>query len=238
MTEQVILGRRFNGPPDSAHGGYACGVVASLMEGPSRVTLRRPPPLERSLAVRRLDGGAVELRDGDMLVAEGTPDPLADMIVPDPVKPADAQSAAHAYPGFQAHKYPTCFGCGPARAEGDGLRIFSGPVPGRRLVASPWTPAPSLLTENDQLRSEFAWAVLDCPNGWATNALGQDVLERGILLGRLAARVIGPVARGERCVVMGWPIAREGRKLYAGSALFSEQGDLRAVARGIWIMAT
>ena len=34
--------------------------------------------------------------------------------------------------------------CGPDRAEGDGLRVFPGPVAGRGLWAAPWTPDPSV----------------------------------------------------------------------------------------------
>jgi hypothetical protein len=103
-------------------------------------------------------------------------------------------------------------------------------------MAAPWTPDPSLLDEDDFVRSEIVWAALDCPNGWAATFLGDDAMERTILLGRLSARILHPTPGSERCVVMGWPIAREKRKLYAGSALFSERGDLRAVARGVWIV--
>ena len=45
---------RFNGPPDSAQGGYACGLVAERIDSPgAAVSLRAPPPLERPLEVRR-----------------------------------------------------------------------------------------------------------------------------------------------------------------------------------------
>src|SRR5215213_4316915 len=54
----VVIERRFNGPPDSGHGGYSAGRAAALVDGPAEVTLRRPPPLETPLTVRRDDGGA------------------------------------------------------------------------------------------------------------------------------------------------------------------------------------
>ena len=41
---------------------------------------------------------------------------------------------------------------------------------------------------------------------------------------------------GEPCVVVGWPVGEDGRKLYAGTALFGERGDLLAVARQVWIV--
>ena len=72
MSEQVIIDRRFRGPPESGHGGYVCGVVADLMGGPAEVILRRPPPLGRPLEVQRLEGGRVALRDGETFIARAT----------------------------------------------------------------------------------------------------------------------------------------------------------------------
>jgi hypothetical protein len=34
---------------------------------------------------------------------------------------------------------------------------------------------------------------------------------------------------------MGWPLQVAGRKRFAGSAVFSETGELIALARAIWI---
>ena len=66
----------------------------------------------------------------------------------EPVDPDAAAAAAASYPGHTFHPFPTCFACGTAREEGDGLRIFPGPVgdgPRRRdRVAATWTPHPSL----------------------------------------------------------------------------------------------
>ena len=39
----------------------------------------------------------------------------------------------------------------------------------------------------------------------------------------------------EPCVVRSWPIGEDGRKLFAGTALFSEDCELLAVARQTWI---
>ena len=41
---------------------------------------------------------------------------------------------------------------------------------------------------------------------------------------------------GERCVVVGWPLGEEGRKLYAGTALYGEDGRPLARARATWIV--
>jgi len=67
---RIIIKSRFNGPPDSGNGGYVCGVVASALEGPSIVTLRKPPPLERELILETLDERHAVLRDGETVVGE------------------------------------------------------------------------------------------------------------------------------------------------------------------------
>ena len=37
------------------------------------------------------------------------------------------------------------------------------------------------------------------------------------------------------CVAASWPLGEEGRKLYAGTALYAEDGEVLAVARQTWI---
>ena len=55
------------------------------------------------------------------------------------------------------------------------------------------------------------------------------------LLGRMTPRIDQPVRAGERCVVIGWTMGQEGRKHYAGTALFDAQGRLCAYAKAVWI---
>jgi hypothetical protein len=43
------------------------------------------------------------------------------------------------------------------------------------------------------------------------------------------------VRAGEPHVVVGWRLAVEGRKLLAGSAVFTPAGQLAGVARATWI---
>lgn len=212
---------RYNGPPESANGGYTCGLLAAFLGGEAEVTLRVPPPLERDLDVVRANG-RVELRDGETLVAEAEPVSL-EVDVPAPVSLADAEEASRRYAGFEEHAYDTCFSCGPARE--DGLGVFAGPVEGRPgLVASPWTP------EAD-VRPEVVWAALDCPSGWAVD----DFQRQGVLLGRMAARVLRLPEPGEPHVVMGWRVGEEGRKRYAGSALLAGD-EVLAWSRSTWIV--
>jgi len=233
VNQQVVIDERFRGPPESGHGGYVSGVVAGLIGGTVEVTLRRPPPLGRPLEVERLDGGQVVLRDGETIVVEGAPGTV-DVQVPEPVTFAQAIEASKSFWGFDFHPFPTCFGCGPERAEGDGLRIFAGPVEGRDVVAAPWVPHTSLAGEVGTVREEFLWAALDCPGG--PPLLPRPHGGRVVVLGRLAAKVAGVVSPGERCVVVAWRLGREGRKLYSGSALFSQDSELRAVARATWLV--
>ena len=218
----VTIDARFNGPPGSANGGYTCGLLAELAGEPVEVTLRRPPPLAQPLDVVARDG-SLRLLDADAVVAEAVPRDVA-LAAPEPVDADEAERAAGRYPGFERHAFPTCFVCGPQRAEGDGLRIFAGPVPGRDAFAAPWI-AP------DDVSPRLVWAALDCPG-----AIAVGFPDRGeTLLGRLAARVDRVPERGERCVVVAWPLGEDGRKLYAGTALFSGAGELLALARATWI---
>jgi hypothetical protein len=77
----------------------------------------------------------------------------------------------------------------------------------------------------------FIWTALDCPGQFAYHAAG---IRTG-MLGRLCARIEHPVSAGERCVVTGWRIGVEGRRHYAGTALFDESGRLCAYAKAVWI---
>jgi hypothetical protein len=232
MSEHVTIDQRFNGPPESGHGGYVCGVVAGLVGGPAEVTLRRPPPLGRPLEVERLGTGTITLRDGETVIVEGAPTSV-EIDLPEPVGFPDAEVASQSFIGFREHPFPGCFGCGPQRAESDALRTFPGWVEGRNIVAAPWTPRTSLAGDDGAVRPEFVWAALDCPGAWA---LIRDASEGPpVVLGRLAAKLQAPVRGGERCVVIGWPLGEEGRKLYSGTALFSEGGQLRAFARATWV---
>jgi hypothetical protein len=236
MTTQITIHRRFNGPPKSGHGGYVCGIIANLIGSCAEITLRSPPPLGLPLTVERIESGEVRLSDAEMTIAEGRKAELR-LDIPDPPTLEEAKSAAERYPGFETHPFPTCFGCGHERDEGDGLRIFSGPVNGREIMAAPWLPDASLAEETGIVRTEFLWAALDCPAAWALVNL-QKVLYPDtpyILLGRFVAEVKEGLKSGQNCVTIGWPIGNDGRKLFGGSAIFSESGELLAAGKATWI---
>jgi hypothetical protein len=230
VSEEVVIEPRFRGPPESANGGYTCGLVARFVEGPATVTLRSPPPLSRRLRIEPA-GDEVLLLDDDTVVAQARAGHV-DMRLPDPVSFEEAQLASSRYPWREGHPYPTCFVCGPRREPGDGLRIFPGPVEGRTMYASPWIPERSLANDDGSVGDEFVWGALDWPSGIVTDLFGEVGL---ILLGRLTVDIRRPPTAGSRYVVQAWPTDRDGRKLNTASALFSDEGELYASARAVWI---
>ena len=231
MSGSITIDLGFNGPPDSGQGGYTAGRLANVLGGTEvEVTLRKPPPLATPMSVQR-DGDLVSLHHGETLIAEARPANV-EVQVPDSVTFADAEVAARGFGGFEDHIFPTCMVCGTERAEGDGLRLFAGPVAGRDVAATPWTTSPSLAGPDANVSSEIVWAALDCPSGWSTNDFAPG---RPAVLGRIAAKLTRPIEVGGRYVVIGWPRGEDGRKIYAGSAVFDEDGALYAYAISTWI---
>ncbi|HVL33000.1 MAG TPA: hypothetical protein VM600_05400 [Actinomycetota bacterium] len=229
--ETVTIARRYNGPPDSGNGGYSCGVLGVRLGDCAEVRLRMPPPLDVPLGLEQRGDALVALHD-DAVVAEARAATL-DLEVPDPVGFEDAVTAAKSFFVESEHPFPLCFVCGPARAPGDGLRIFSGHTHTENVLAAPWVPD-ATIARDGVVAPEFLWAALDCPSGHGAFAQGEG-RTMNILLGTLRAQIHAPVNVGEQCVVLGWGLGVEGRKYYGGSAVFGEDGTLRARAHAVWI---
>ena len=227
MSQEIVIDPRFRGPPNSANGGYACGVVGEGIDGIATATLRRPPPLDVPLSLVG-DSEHVRLMDDDDLVGEAVPDTL-DIVVPTGSDFDTAVAASKGYVGFADHPFPTCFVCGPDRTPGDGLRIFPGRLEGSAVVAAPWAPDQSLAGAGGLVERRHVWAALDCPSYF-----GLDDAPMA-LLGRLTARIDRLPEIGERLVAIGWPMGVEGRKHFAGSALLDADGDDIAAAQSTWI---
>jgi len=225
----IVINSRFRGPPESGHGGYTCGLLAREIDGAAAVTLHVPPPLERHLTVERGSDHLVLLRDGDAIVAEARPTTL-DLEPPPPVDPEQAEAARSGYLGFRDHPFPRCFGCGPERDEGDGLRLFPGPVDGRDLIACAWRPDRALAGKDGTVRSEFVWAALDCPTAFACEPTGPT-----IVLARLTGRIDKPIHADEPHVVSAWHIARDGRKHHSACAISTPEGEPLALSQALWI---
>ena len=217
---EITFPRHFRGPLTSANGGYACGRLAAFVDADDvEVTLRLPPPLDRRLAVE-VDGGQARLLDGDALVAEARPASVG-VDAPAPVSAQVAEESRDRHIRGWSPAFSECFVCG---VRDDGLQIRVGPVAGRGpLHASPIALPESL--------PEIVWAAIDCPGAYAVGAEGRG----DIVLGRMTARVNRVPEAGEQCVVTSWPLGEDGRKLYAGTALFAEGGELLAIARQVWI---
>jgi hypothetical protein len=236
----MIIPARFNGPPDTGNGGYCAGTFADAVldagtggsgtggsgtggsgtggsgaGGVVEVTLRIPPPLDTALSIvdRR-----IQTVDG-VTVADVAPAGPIDTVVP-PVGYLDAVAASTRYPGFTDHPFPTCFVCGPDKA--DGLRIFPGRL-ADDTTAAPWTvPA--------DVSPAIVWAALDCPGGWAVIAAG-----RPYVLGRMAVQVDQLPQPGDQCVVRGALADAEGRKARVHTTLYGPDGTILARARATWI---
>lgn len=237
MMAPLVIAPRFCGPPDSGNGGYVCGLLAARLGGQAEITLRAPPPLATPMTVERGTEGSVRVLHGRTLVAEGICLPGSlEIELPGPV-PVGEASAAGARSRLRTHPhdhpFPSCFVCGPDRQPGDGLRILVGPVAGRDLSADVWHPDESLAGPDGFLRPEYVWAALDCPG--AIGAIGNSPGAPAYVLGRFSARQTRPVKIGEPHVVAGWHLGQDGRKLLAGSALFTAAGQVAGLARATWI---
>jgi len=230
VSESLSIPGRFNGPLETGNGGYCSGVVASFLEGAAEVSLRRPVPLDTPLDVVRENDGSVRVLDGEALVVEARSAPELEVEVPAPVSPHEARLAAARYRGRSDGLFSRCFVCG--RAREDAFGVFAGAVEGRQLVASPWTPPSWTVDAAGRVLPKFVWAVLDCPTYFALYMNGELPMSP---LARLTARIDAPAVAGEEHVVIAWPIETDGRKLHAGSAVLSPEGEALAVGRALLI---
>lgn len=245
IPDQLVVPRRFRGPPDSGNGGWTAGALATHLtrEGPDgraaerptvEVSLRRPPPLDTVLRLSE-DAGSTSARADGTVVAtarrfEGTLSSI------EAVSFDEARAAEPAYPGHVFHPFPSCFACGTDREEGDGLRIFPGAVSQGRVAAT-WCPHPSLSEDwhtyvDASARASVAatWAALDCVGGWAG-----DLTDRLMVLGRMTARVESLPVIGEEHVVVGARRGGEGRKTFTAATLYDSTGRAVATAEHVWI---
>ncbi len=245
MTQTLRIDRRFNGPHDSGNGGYSAGLAAQLLpiaeavpEG-IEVALRAPIPLEQTLRAHTTDTGLDIMTDDAATRIQILSLRPVHLALPDIHSPGleAATVAAATFRNIDDHVLPHCFVCGPARAEGDGLRIFPdwlkdpagvenpNPFP---VVAAPWLPTPDLADASGLVAPEFLWAALDCPGAFAIDV-------EPIVLGRMSARILTRPPAGAPIIVVAWAKGRDRRKHFAGSALFTETGDLLAFSEQTWI---
>jgi hypothetical protein len=231
-TAALRVAARFCGPPASANGGYICGLVADAIGHLVTVRLLKPPPLETAMHLRSGPGDTWSVEQGGDRIAEARLATLDDLVPPAPVSYVEALDASRHAPWSDPaqHPCPGCFVCGPLRSRGDGLRLFAGPVPERDVVATGWLPDASLAHPDGKIAPEFMAAALDCP--------GFQALRTGLkpwLLGEYTCRIDRRVHVDEPCVIVGWKMESKGRRSMVGTALFDEDGELCALAKGVWI---
>lgn len=227
MENTILIAPRFCGPPNVGNGGYTSGLLAQTVNYAPTITLRKPPLLNKVMQIIR-SGELIKLMDGNQVIADVKPGNL-EIDIPEMPTLAKAEEAVQYYDGFREHAFPECFVCGPNRTEKDGLRIFSGRIPGSDLVANPWIPDATLADAQGKVKREFIWAALDCPGAYA-------ILEKPpkVVLGRITGQVFKDISVGEQCIVIGWPLGQDGRKYYSGTAIYNEAGQVSAAAKAIW----
>jgi len=229
----VTISAQFNGPDSSGNGGYVAGLLAQeLGEEPVTSTLRIPPPLEVPLSWEH-DGREVRLLTaGGAVVGHATSGGFEDDPPRQPSEDQAAAGLAH-YPGFIHHPFARCFTCGTAREEGDGLRLFTGPIDpaDSDLVAGPWTPDEAFAGEDGAIDKPTMWAALDCPGGWAA-----DFTRNPVVLGRMTAEVSRRPVPGEPCISVGSLRHQVGRKYLTAAALYTREGELLGRSEQTWIL--
>ncbi|WP_393060960.1 hypothetical protein [Streptomyces sp. LN549] len=232
----LVMERRFNGPPESAHGGLACGRFAGraqeLLGGtaPGVVTLHAPPPLDVQLRIERA-GNRVHIWHEETLVASVSRAEARLGTVPF-VPPDLIADAERGYPSAAEHPFPTCFVCGPLRSGTDGLGLAPGQLPGRPgITGCRWTPDASLGAGHGQpVPPEFAWAALDCPGGWTA-----DLVQAPMVLKRFTVLLTEPPIVGTPHVVVGERDADDGHALTTRTALYLDDGTLVGRALAQWV---
>jgi hypothetical protein len=228
MSEDVFtVSPAYQGITAVAHGGYVAGLFAPRSSGPTRVTLRRPPPLDTRLTVNETrlvdDAGKTIMEAGPGDELEGMP----------PVILEEARSRApHAR--FADHPYPECFMCGTNRDDGFHLRVASPDQEG--LAVGTWTPASPLLGDSAIVPPEFVWAVVDCLTVWSFADQWDDPGWWPAVTGQITVEELAPVHRGEAHVVVGRVRMKEGRKVMVDAVVSDADGRLCAKGRAVWVV--
>lgn len=228
----VVLEPHHAGPPTMGHGGYVAGLFTGVVDGAVQVTLRKPTPLGVPLTLAEA-GGTWQLTADDELVADAVGATL-ELDVPPPPGVDEARAAEAGSPAMAGERgvHPTCFGCGQHTARDETLQIAVGPLEagGVAQVAAAWTPADCFGRPDGTVDPQFVLAALDCPGAFAFIA---DGIRAG-LLGRIVFEQYAAARVGDEHVVTGWQIERDGRKMFAGTALFTPDGQLLAAAKATW----
>jgi hypothetical protein len=237
--DTITIADRFRGPPQSGNGGYVAGVAASLLDtnNPVEVTLRSPIPLDTPLTVHR-NAAITSIMQSDTLIAEVKESDL-DLDVPEPPDWASALQAQPSSPSFLDLSnpiisggtgfHPICFCCGAD--HDDGMNVYAAPVSGGEQVAAIWQTKSEWAESDGFLPDAFLWTALDCPGQFAFMAA--DIITG--MLGRMTGEIKQRAKAGMEYLVTGWCIDIEGKKHFAGTAIFDRDDNLLAAAKSVWI---
>ena len=233
QSETITIEGRFRGPNGSGNGGYVAGVLANrLGDGAAEVTLRARVPLDVPLSVVRDGVDSLRLMHDDLLVCEARRAALSLDVPKPPFDWALAEGLRASGGSDEDTEFCKCIVCGRERAEGDGLQVWGGRAPGQRSLCL-YLPHANHVGDDGRIRPEFIWGTLDCPGAWAAQDEGAV---QPALTGRMTGEIYYRPRPGERCLVVGWRLGAEGRKLHSGTALYTESGILCAVAQQLWIV--
>jgi hypothetical protein len=235
MHHTITIKARYNGPPKSANGGYACGLMAAHLKGAVEASLKVPPLLNKAFQLE-VSTGSVRMLDGEQLIGSAR-EVVLDLEVPRVPRPLVLAGDPVDAPGRPKKFAPfeTCFVCGHDRHHPDGLCIHSKLVEGApSMVASPWMLDGDYADADGMVRPEILWSALDCP-GYFACAPGEAAL-----LARLTCEILKPLPASGEATVIGWDLAKPGatvgRKRTCGTAVFDANGALVAKAKGLWII--
>ncbi|MBA4010648.1 MAG: hypothetical protein C0481_02165 [Phenylobacterium sp.] len=234
---EIVVPRQFRGPPFTANGGYICGVLSSAVGGRGVAMLRAGVPLDTAVTLQPGEGDGVLLVNAEGAVL-GSARPADDSQIPNPppapptVEEAKAFAAASPFAARSLHR--GCFSCCVERDAGEGLGVFVGQIDGAPAghCAGVWTPHANFADADGNIPDEVTWGALDCSGSMAWWIKSGSPVG---LLGTMAGEVLRKPKAGETYVVVAWAREVEGRKHFAGVALFDGAGEVMARSGQIWI---
>lgn len=112
--------------------------------------------------------------------------------------------------------------------------MFVGQIDGAPAghCAGVWTPHANFADAHGNIPDEVTWGALDCSGSMAWWIKSGSPVG---LLGTMAGEVLRKPKAGESYVVVAWAREVEGRKHFAGVALFDGAGEVMARSGQIWI---
>ncbi len=198
----------------------------------ARVRLHAPVPIDLPMTAAATGDRAIEMTtDGVRIAAARALDAPLDVeqfprLDPHVVERAEADFVDQW--GGGRHPFPTCFGCGPGRADHHGMELRSGAAPGHDLHVARWEPA-----LDGAVPSWLVWAALDCPSGFP--AFVGMAADRARVTGEFAVDIRHPVPGDGAYQIVSHVTGSSGRKTTTAAAIVDEHGTNLAVATAIWI---